>query len=80
MGRIRWNTDAYYLQPIGQVESADVSVFLGVRGDARALGRNVAAEVWLQRRLNFLFQNAAYGYSTSGTFDKHNITTQLRIY
>jgi hypothetical protein len=80
MGRIRWNTDAYYLQPIGQVESADVSVFLGVRGDARVLGRNLAAEVWLQRRLNFLFQNAAYGYSTSGTFDQRNITTALRIY
>lgn len=81
LARIRWNTDAYYLQP-NRVSSSsyDVSVFGGVRGTTQLTGRDVAIEVTRQRRLNFLFQNALYGYSDSGAFDKENVTFRLRFF
>jgi hypothetical protein len=81
VGRIRWNTDAYYLQPTSVTPSSyDVSIFAGLRGDLRLARRLVAAEAVWQHRLSFLFQNASYGFSTSEAFDKRNTTLRVRVY
>jgi hypothetical protein len=80
-GRIRWDTDAYYTQPTSVVYLAyDVSIFAGLRAAARILGRETAAEFWLQQRYNYLFQNPDYGYSRDGAFDKRIVTAKLRFY
>ena len=80
-GRIRWNTDAYYTQPTSIVYlSYDASVFAGARVAGQLYGRELAAELWWQKRHNYLFQNQDYGYSREGTFDKRVITAKLRVY
>jgi hypothetical protein len=80
-GRIRWNTDAYYLQPTSVTPSSyDVSLLAGFRSDL-TFGRSaVAVEATWQDRLNFLFQNAQYGFSTSDVFDRQNWTVRVRYY
>jgi hypothetical protein len=81
LGRIRWDTDAYYRQPTSVIYVAyDVSVFGGLRAASRVKGRDVAAELWLQQRYNYLFQNPLYGFSRDGTFDRENVTMRLRVY
>ena len=81
VGRIRWNTDAYYLQPTSVTPSSyDVSILAGLRGDLTVARRVVATEAVWQHRLSFLFQNANYGFSTSEAFDKRNTTLRVRVY
>lgn len=80
-GRIRWNTDAYYRQQTSVTTySYDVSVFGGIRATAHVLGRDLGIEITRQLRYNYLFQNAARGYSANGAFDRHNTTVRLRLY
>jgi hypothetical protein len=79
-GRIRWNTDAYYTRSTSLAYfSYDVSVFSGVRASVRTFGREVTAEYWAQRRLNYLFQNSLDGYSLGTEFDRPNVTFRLRV-
>jgi hypothetical protein len=80
-GRIRWDTDAYYTQPTSVVYLAyDVSIFAGLRASARIFDRETAAELWVQQRYNYLFQNPDYGYSRDAAFDKRIVTAKLRFY
>lgn len=81
-GRIRWNTDAYYLTPQSEIGifSYDASVFTGLRASRQVGKREFGAEFTFQRRYNFLFQNDSYGFSREPTFDKNNITVKLRTY
>jgi hypothetical protein len=80
VGRIRWDQDAYYVQPTSVVYFAfDVSVFSGIRGGWRHFGREIYAELWSQRRYNYLFQNSLHGFSRDAAFDKRNITLRFRV-
>lgn len=80
VGRIRWDNDAYYRQPTSIAHfSFDVSVFSGVRGSVRYLERELSAEVSLQQRYNFLFQNSLFGYARDTAFDRENVSVRLRV-
>lgn len=80
VGRIRWDNDAYYRQPTSIAHfSFDVSVFSGVRASARYLERELSAEISLQRRYNFLFQNSLYGYARDTAFDRENVSVRICI-
>lgn len=69
LGRIRWEDDAHnLLAPPSfpfllrkRAYSHDVSVLGGLRGGVRLAGYEVGAEVTLQRRYNYLFQNPDLG-------------------
>jgi hypothetical protein len=81
VGRIRWNTDAYYTRSTSiYYLSYDASVFAGLRAGARQFSRELAGELWFQRRYNYLFQNELDGWSQNPTFDKTNVTLRLRVY
>lgn len=80
LGRIRWEDDAYYRTPNGVSFAAhDVSLFAGLRGGTTVLGFDVDAEAVSMKRLNYLFQSAASGYSQDRSFDVGNFTMRLRI-
>jgi hypothetical protein len=80
VGRIRWDTDAYYLQSTSiYYQSYDASIFAGARASIRAFGREISTEYWIQRRYNYLFQNELDGYSQNPTFDKRNVTLRLKV-
>jgi hypothetical protein len=81
VGRIRWDTDAYYLQPTSVYYfSYDASIFAGTRANVRRGAREMAAELWAQYRFNHLFQNANEGWSESSAFDRSNFTLRVRFY
>jgi hypothetical protein len=72
--RIRWNTDAYFSTPspwafLGH----DVSIRSGVRAGSEISGWAVGAEVGLEHRMNYLFQNWATSWESAAR-DAVNIT------
>ena len=77
-GRVHWNGEEYFRQLTGfSVFGHDVSVFAGLRA-ARSLGGfEISSELVTEKRMNYLFQSAVYGYSEDHTFDM--ISTSLRF-
>lgn len=66
-GRIRWDNDAYFAHTspwpfLGH----DVSVFGGIRGSYSSAHLHLDAELTSGQRMNFLFQNRATSWETSG--------------
>ena len=81
VGRIRWDTDAYYTQTTSiYYNSYDASVYSGVRAAGRHFGREMSAEFLVQRRYNYLFQNALEGWSPDAVFDRSNTTVRVRVF
>lgn len=79
-GRIRWENEAYYFQPVGITgRSHDVSVFAGVKG-ARFWDRwSLEGELIGTRRLNYLFQTGSGGFFFDSTFDMPNVTFNVEL-
>jgi hypothetical protein len=78
--RVRWDNDAYYHAPTGVgVWAHDVSLIAGVRASQRFRFAEVTAEVDIEQRLNFLFQNANSGYSADRTYDVHNLSFRFQV-
>jgi hypothetical protein len=79
-GRIRWETDTYYLQPTGfSFASHDVSIFGGVRGAGNLLGAAVSMDFTAGHRYNYLFQNHLGGWGANTRFDRSNFTLDVRV-
>lgn len=79
LGRIRWNNDALYAQANANFFRHDVSTFAGARG-ARRLGLvDVAAELSLTRRYNYLFQNGFVNPGGRRTVDVSNVSASLSV-
>src|SRR5690606_8752951 len=79
-GRIRWENDAYYLQPAGfGFWSHDVSVLAGVRGGIRTSYADLMLEFTAMHRYNYLFQNHGVGYGPDATYDREKFTIDVRI-
>jgi hypothetical protein len=80
LGRIRWENDAYYFQPVGiSYRTHDVSVFAGLRGGATWHGVTTHAELTAQRRLDYLFQTSLSGYFFDSRFDVPNVTLNFAL-
>ncbi|HEY0021077.1 MAG TPA: capsule assembly Wzi family protein [Longimicrobium sp.] len=78
-GRIRWENDAMYrLAPQPSPNAHDVSVFAGARGAYRVGPFDLAAELVVGRRANYLFQNVATG-TERRTVDVPNRTLTLTL-
>lgn len=78
--RIRWDDDAYYLQPTGiSFFAHDVTVLAGVRGTARLYGSELHAELSVSQRLNYMFQNLRGGFGVQRQNDLRNTTFKVWI-
>ncbi len=76
--RIRWNDDAYYLQPTGvSFFSNDVTILAGVRGTVHVMGSEVHGEASTSQRLNFMFQNVRGGFGPQRANDVYNATLRV---
>jgi hypothetical protein len=80
-GRIRWEQDTYYLQPTSVVYlSHDVTMYSGLRGSWRYGAHELTADLSVQRRYNYLFQNSLAGYAIDTAFDQQNVTLRFRAF
>lgn len=79
IGRIRWEDDALYRQQFTTAFSHDVSLLSGLRGAYRAPLADVAMELTVARRLNYLFQNGFSNAGHLGDVRIQNITFTTRI-
>lgn len=76
--RIRWNNDAYYLQPTGvSFFSHDVTILGGVRGTVHIMNSELHAELGTSQRLNFMFQNVRGGFGPQRANDVDNTTLRV---
>jgi hypothetical protein len=76
-GRIRWENDAYYDDSRRSYLAHDVSILTGARGGVRLWSVHFQAEVGVERRLNYLFQNPEINPDAPGAVDHWN--THLRF-
>ncbi len=76
VGRIRWDNDALYRTPVPTFWDHDVSMLAGLRGGWRAALTDVTAELTLQKRYNYLFQNGI-ARPQGRTVDVNNVTLAL---
>jgi hypothetical protein len=79
VGRIRWNTDAFYREPDPQPNRRDVTVLMGLRGSTILAASRASVELTLARRLNYLFQNDAYVGTSINAVDVRNLTLAFRV-
>jgi hypothetical protein len=77
--RVRTENDALYRRPLANFWRHDVSVGGGVRGGVRLRGLDVAAELSLADRLNYLFQNGTNNPTGVRTVDVHNVSAMLTL-
>jgi hypothetical protein len=79
VGRIQWNHEAYYRQPIGvSYKHHDVSIFAGLRGAIDLAKASISGELTATERLNFLFQGTEPS-AFEDFFDVGNLTLKLSI-
>jgi hypothetical protein len=79
VGRIRWEDDAMFRQRIPSYFHHDVSIFSGIRGGVGTRRTDIDAELSVQRRLNYLFQNGIFNPGGRGTVRIQNVTVALRF-
>lgn len=79
VGRIRWENDALYRQPVANFFRHDVSVFAGLRAGARLPHLEVTTEFTAARRNNYLFQNGFANPRGRRTIDVVNYTLALLL-
>jgi hypothetical protein len=77
-GRTRTENDALYRQVRANPLQHDVTIFSGLRGGARLPWSDVAGELTVGRRLNYLFQNSGT-YQQPIANDYQNITLGVTI-
>jgi hypothetical protein len=80
-GRIRWENDALYRQPIPTLFSHDVTVQTGLRGARRTSFTDISLDGTFGYRFNYLFQNGfaqPSGYAFR-TVDVRNFTMSMAL-
>lgn len=77
--RVRWNNDALYRQRFANFFRHDVSLMGGLRGGVRAPYLDVAGELTLEKRLNYLFQGGFANPGGRRTVDVDNVVLRLQL-
>lgn len=80
-GRIRWENDALYRQPIPSLFMHDVTVLTGLRGARRTRWTDISLDATFGYRFNYLFQNGIPnpgGYAFR-TVDVRNFTISMAM-
>jgi hypothetical protein len=79
-GRIRWDHDEYFPQPSGlSIYGFDVSLYAGLRATYSGRYFDYSGELLTERRMNYLFQSAVFGFGDDRTFDVHNVSLRLSL-
>lgn len=79
VGRIRWENDALYREPLANVWRHDVTVFGGVRGAWRSGLTDIGVDATIGYRYNYLFQNGQANPGGYRTVDVRNYTVTMRF-
>jgi hypothetical protein len=79
-GRIRWEDESYYFQPVGNTgRTHDVSLYGGIKAARRWDRWSMQAELLGTRRLNYLFQTRTGGFGFDSRFDVPNATLNFEL-
>lgn len=79
VGRTRWENDVMYRQNFPNYYKHDVTIYSGVRGLASTPHLDVAGELTVGRRMNYLFQTSFGNAGGYRSVDVQNITLSLSI-
>lgn len=79
VGRTRWEDNALYRQQFTTFFSHDVTIYSGLRAALRLPRYDVAGELSVGRRFNYLFQNGFSNPEQLGTVRVQNVTVALRL-
>jgi hypothetical protein len=79
VGRTRTENDAMYRQVGARATMHDVTMYSGIRGGIRLPWTDVASELTVGRRYNYLFQNLYYLGSPVVATDIQNVTLTLQL-
>lgn len=79
LGRTRWENDRMYAQPAANFYKHDVTLQWGVRGAYRHRWSDVAGDLTVGRRLNYLFQSAFGVPGGYRNVDISNVTLSLSV-
>jgi hypothetical protein len=79
VGRTRTENDAMYREVGPRDTRHDVTIYSGVRGGARLPWTDIAGELTVGRRMNYLFQNDYYLGSPVVATDIQNLTLTLQL-
>jgi hypothetical protein len=79
VGRIRWENDAMYREPVPHLFLHDVTVLTGLRAARRTRGADVSIDATFGYRFNYLFQNGIPQPGGFGTVDVRNFTLSTTV-
>jgi hypothetical protein len=76
--RVRWDDDAFYTRPDAwQFNAHDVSLLLGGRVRRTSDAADVALDVVLEHRQNYLYQNPSTNFEAKQAVNKNNLSLRL---
>jgi len=79
VGRVRWDNDAMYREPIPHLFLHDVTVLAGLRGARRTPWTDISIDATFGYRFNYLFQNGIPQPGGFGTVDVRNFTLSMAM-